>query len=49
MGFDKDDPRRIVDVEKRTTKVNIWMIVGILIFFGLAGIVLWWFGQHGQA
>lgn len=41
MGFDKDDTRPVVDVSKRSTKINIGMIVGVLIFFVLAGIVLW--------
>jgi hypothetical protein len=41
MGFDKDDPRPIINVEKRTTKVNIWMVVGILVFFVAAGVVVW--------
>lgn len=41
MGLDKDDPRPPVDLSKRTTKVNIWMVVGILVFFAIAGIVTW--------
>jgi hypothetical protein len=32
-----------VNVHKRTTKVNLSMIVGIVIFFVAMGAVLWWF------
>lgn len=41
MGFDKDDTRPVVDVNRRTTKVNIWMAVSILVFFALAIVVVW--------
>lgn len=41
MGFDKDDPRPVVDVQKRTTKVNISIVIGVLLFFLVAGIVFW--------
>jgi hypothetical protein len=46
MGFDKDDTRPIVEVQKRTTKVNIWMAVGILLFFLIAGVVVLRFWLH---
>jgi hypothetical protein len=48
MGFDKNDPRPIVQPAKRTTKVNISLIVGVLIFFivGAAAIV-WMRSVHG--
>jgi hypothetical protein len=40
MGFDKNDPRPIVQPAKKTTKVNISLMVGVLIFFiiGVAAI-----------
>ncbi len=41
MGFDKDDTRPVMDVQKRTTKVNISMVIGVLLFFIVAGIVVW--------
>lgn len=41
MGFDKDDTRPVVDVEKRTTKVNISMAIGVIVFFIVTGIVVW--------
>ena len=34
MSFDKDDGIPIVNVHKRTTKVNIWMVVVIVAFVG---------------
>jgi len=41
MGFDKDDTRPVVDVKRRTTKVNIWMAVAIVAFFIVTAIVVW--------
>lgn len=41
MGFDKDDSGPVVNVSKRTTKVNIAMVVGVLLFFVAAGLVVW--------
>lgn len=41
MGFDKDDTSPVVNVEKRTTKVNIWMAVSIIVFFAIAAVVVW--------
>lgn len=41
MGFDKDDPRRLVDVHKRTTRVNVWMAALIVVFFLIAAGVVW--------
>lgn len=41
MGLDKNDNTPPVDFSKRTTKVNVWMIVGILAFFAIAGTVVW--------
>jgi hypothetical protein len=40
MGLDKDDPTPPVDFKKRTTKVNISVIVAVLVFFVIAGIVI---------
>ncbi len=41
MGFDKDDTRPVVDVTRRTTKVNIWMAVAIVTFFIVTAVVVW--------
>jgi hypothetical protein len=32
-----------VNVHKRTTKVNLSIIVGVVIFFVTMGAVVWWF------
>lgn len=49
MGFDKDDPRPLVDVKKRTTRVNLWMVVSVVFFFIIAGIVVWALWLHPAA
>jgi hypothetical protein len=43
MGFDKNDPRPIVEPAKKTTKVNISLAVGVVIFLviGVVAIVLY--------
>jgi len=33
MGFDQNDPRPILNPHKKTTQVNIWMVVAVLAFF----------------
>ena len=39
MGFDKNsEGKPVVQVEKRTTKVNISMIVGVVLFFILGAL-----------
>ena len=38
MSFDKDDGTPIVNVHKRTTRVNIWMAIAVLAFI-LAGVL----------
>jgi hypothetical protein len=47
MGFDQHDPRPIIQPAKKTTKVNISMVAGVLIFFvlGIAAI-LWMRANH---
>jgi len=41
MSFDKDDGRPVMNVHKRTTKVNIWMVVAVVAFmvFGLLALI----------
>jgi hypothetical protein len=41
MAFDKQtEGEPLVHVEKRTTKVNIWVAVGVLVFLLLAALAL---------
>lgn len=49
MGFDKDQPGPLVEPEKRTTKVNIWMALAILLFFLIAGLVVFRLWAHAPA
>lgn len=46
MGFDQGDPRPIMNVHKRTTKVNLWMVVGVLVFFAVGGLLIWLYVQR---
>ena len=41
MSFDKPDGIPIVNVHKRTTKVNIWMVVAVVafLFFGVIAVI----------
>ena len=34
MSFDKEDGVPLVNAQKKTTKVNIWMVVAIVAFAG---------------
>ena len=41
MGFDADsDGRPIVNVHKKTTQVNLWMVVGVAVFFIVGAAIL---------
>lgn len=43
MSIDKDSngvPE--VNVHKRTTKVNLSVIVAVVVFFVIGGIAMWW-------
>ncbi len=48
MGFDKNSTQPIVQPSKKTTKVNIGMIIGILFFFILGGFGVRWFWLHHE-
>lgn len=40
-GFPEMDPH------KATTKVNLWMVVGVLVFFAItAGVVAWFWASN---
>ncbi|MDF3057449.1 MAG: hypothetical protein K0R17_1664 [Rariglobus sp.] len=43
MSFDKDhqSPDKIVDTGKRTTKVNLGVVVGVVLFFIVMSVVVW--------
>ena len=46
MGFDKNSPQPLVQPQKRTTKVNIGMVIGILVFFVIGAFIFRWFYIH---
>jgi hypothetical protein len=46
MSFDKNDGQPIVVPAKRTTKVNIGIIVGVLVFFGMGAFGIAWIWHH---
>ncbi len=49
MGFDQNDGRPIVEPAKRTTKVNISMVVAVVVFFALgAAAILWMRSIHSR-
>jgi hypothetical protein len=41
MGFDQNDPRPVLNVKKKTTQVNIWMAIAVLMFFVAGGLAIW--------
>ena len=46
MGFDKDQPGPIVQPARKTTQVNFWMVIAIVIFFVAGGVAIGWFHRH---
>lgn len=46
MGFDQNDNQPIVVPAKRTTKVNIGIIAGVLVFFGAGALGIAWIWHH---
>jgi len=47
MGFDQDNTRPIiVTTEKRTTKVNIGIVVGVLLFLFMGAFAMGWIWLH---
>jgi hypothetical protein len=49
MGFDANSAGQpIVNVHKKTTQVNLWMVVGVAVFFIVGAAVLFWLSnRHG--
>lgn len=43
MGFDQNQPGPVVNVHKRTTKVNFSMVVSVLLFLAAGGLLIWVF------
>lgn len=42
MGFDKDSSLPLIDPQKKTTKVNLLMVLAVIVFLlGSAGVVIW--------
>lgn len=48
MGLDKNDPTPPVDFKKRTTKVNLSVIIAVIVFFIIAGIVVFALSQSPE-
>jgi len=42
MGFDQQDSRQIIKPAKRTTKVNISIVVGVIVFFAVGAAAIAW-------
>jgi hypothetical protein len=49
MGFDANSAGQpIVNVHKKTTQVNLWMVVGVALFFIIGAAALFWLSnRHG--
>ncbi|HWA27309.1 MAG TPA: hypothetical protein VG734_16770 [Lacunisphaera sp.] len=45
MGFDQHDQRPLMNPQKRTTKVNLWMTVAVAVFFLVGAIAVWMYMQ----
>ena len=46
MGFDKNSNQPVVQLQKRTTKVNVVIIVAVIAFFLIGAAAVLWFGLH---
>ncbi len=46
MGFDKDSNQPVVQMQKRTTKVNVVIIVAVVAFFLIGAVAVMWFWLH---
>lgn len=42
MGFDKNSNQPPVNFRRWTTKVNLWMVVGVLCFLGIGALVMFY-------
>jgi hypothetical protein len=49
MSIDKEsDGMPEVDMSKRTTKVNLSVIVAVGLFMTVGAILMWWLSQRGN-
>ena len=49
MSIDKEsDGVPEVNVHRRTTKVNLWMIAAILVFFAVAAVAAVWISRRSE-
>lgn len=46
MGFDQNEDQPIIQPRKSTTKVNLAMVAGILVFFIIMAALLWVFSAR---
>ena len=49
MGFDQNSAGQpLVNVHKKTTQVNLWMVVGVAVFFIISAMAMVWLrNRHG--
>ena len=48
MSIDKEsDGVPEVDLSKRTTKVNLSVIIGVGLFLGIGAFIIWWLMARG--
>ncbi len=43
MGFDQNDDQPIIHPHRRATRVNLWMVAGVLGFLVAGGLLIWVF------
>ena len=49
MGFDQNDPRPIMQPKKRTTKVNLFVAIGVIVFLTISVAGMWYFAtRYGE-
>ena len=41
MGFDQGDSQPIVNPSKKTTKVNLFLVLAVVAFFGIGAYFIW--------
>ncbi len=46
MGFDQNEDQPIIQPRKKTTKVNLAMVAGVLVFFIITVALLWVFSAR---
>lgn len=43
MGFDQNDGQPIIHPRRKATRVNLWMVAGVLGFLAAGGLLIWVF------